>query len=136
MVAWRSEDRDVTSWPARTAPAVIIVSSHSLARTRGRRASAGTAPMGPEGTPGTLVVGRFTDPEGHLIGVAGTEWPAHQIDVRSGRADRDGYPSGVPGVVQPRELRDAVRELDERCEQFDLVEIDDLLARRAVARVR
>lgn len=29
--------------------------------------------MGPEGTPGTLVVGRFTDPEGHLIGVAGTE---------------------------------------------------------------
>jgi uncharacterized protein len=29
--------------------------------------------MGPEGTPGTLVVGHFTDPEGHLIGVAGTE---------------------------------------------------------------
>ena len=29
--------------------------------------------MGPEGTPGTLVVGQFTDPEGHLIGVAGTE---------------------------------------------------------------
>jgi predicted enzyme related to lactoylglutathione lyase len=29
--------------------------------------------MGPEGTPGTLVVGRFTDPEGNLIGVAGTE---------------------------------------------------------------
>jgi uncharacterized protein len=28
--------------------------------------------MGPEGTPGTLVVGQFTDPEGHLIGVAGT----------------------------------------------------------------
>ncbi|MEO3768239.1 VOC family protein [Streptomyces sp. B8F3] len=28
--------------------------------------------MGPEGTPGTLVVGRFTDPEGHVIGVAGT----------------------------------------------------------------
>lgn len=25
------------------------------------------------GTPGTLVVGQFTDPEGHLIGVAGTE---------------------------------------------------------------
>jgi uncharacterized protein len=29
--------------------------------------------MGPEGTPGTLVVGQFTDPDGHLIGVAGTE---------------------------------------------------------------
>jgi hypothetical protein len=29
--------------------------------------------MGPEGTPGTLVVGRFTDPEGNLIGVAGTK---------------------------------------------------------------
>lgn len=29
--------------------------------------------MGPEGATGTLVVGQFTDPEGHLIGVAGTE---------------------------------------------------------------
>lgn len=29
--------------------------------------------MGPVGTPGTLVVGQFTDPEGHLIGVAGPE---------------------------------------------------------------
>jgi uncharacterized protein len=29
--------------------------------------------MGPEGTPGTLVVGQFTDPGGHLIGVAGTD---------------------------------------------------------------
>src|SRR5919106_4460361 len=29
--------------------------------------------IGPEGTPGSLVVGQFTDPEGHLIGVAGTE---------------------------------------------------------------
>jgi uncharacterized protein len=29
--------------------------------------------MGPEGTPGTLVVGQFTDPEGNMIGVAGTE---------------------------------------------------------------
>jgi predicted enzyme related to lactoylglutathione lyase len=27
--------------------------------------------MGPEGQPGSLVVGFFTDPEGHLIGVAG-----------------------------------------------------------------
>jgi predicted enzyme related to lactoylglutathione lyase len=27
--------------------------------------------LGPEGTPGALVVGRFTDPEGNLIGVAG-----------------------------------------------------------------
>ena len=26
--------------------------------------------MGPEGTPGRLVVGQFTDPEGNLIGVA------------------------------------------------------------------
>ncbi|MCU1458573.1 MAG: glyoxalase [Actinomycetia bacterium] len=33
----------------------------------------GTRVMGPEGTPGNLVVGRFTDPEGHLVGVAGTE---------------------------------------------------------------
>ena len=29
--------------------------------------------MGPEGAPGSLVVGQFTDPEGHLIGVAGPE---------------------------------------------------------------
>jgi uncharacterized protein len=29
--------------------------------------------MGPEGTPGTLMVGQFTDPEGNLVGVAGTE---------------------------------------------------------------
>lgn len=29
--------------------------------------------MGPEGTPGRLVVGQFIDPEGNLIGVAGTE---------------------------------------------------------------
>jgi hypothetical protein len=29
--------------------------------------------MGPEGSPGKLVVGQFTDPEGNLIGVAGTE---------------------------------------------------------------
>ena len=29
--------------------------------------------MGPEGVRGKLVVGRFTDPEGHLIGVAGPE---------------------------------------------------------------
>ncbi len=33
----------------------------------------GTRQLGPEGTPGTLVVGRFTDPQGNLIGVAGTE---------------------------------------------------------------
>jgi predicted enzyme related to lactoylglutathione lyase len=32
-----------------------------------------TRQMGPEGTPGALVVGQFTDPEGNLIGVAGTE---------------------------------------------------------------
>jgi predicted enzyme related to lactoylglutathione lyase len=31
----------------------------------------GTRQMGPEGTPGSLVVGQFTDPEGNLIGVAG-----------------------------------------------------------------
>ena len=29
--------------------------------------------MGPEGSPGKLVVGQFTDPAGNLIGVAGTE---------------------------------------------------------------
>jgi len=33
----------------------------------------GKRQMGPEGTPGTLVVGHFTDPEGNLVGVAGTE---------------------------------------------------------------
>jgi predicted enzyme related to lactoylglutathione lyase len=32
----------------------------------------GTRVMGPDGTPGTFVVGQFTDPEGNLIGVAGT----------------------------------------------------------------
>lgn len=32
----------------------------------------GVRRLGPEGTPGTLVIGRFTDPEGHLVGVAGT----------------------------------------------------------------
>ncbi len=32
----------------------------------------GTRRMGPEGTPGALVVGHFTDPEGQFIGVAGT----------------------------------------------------------------
>jgi predicted enzyme related to lactoylglutathione lyase len=33
----------------------------------------GTRVMGPERAPGTeLVVGHFTDPEGHLIGLAGT----------------------------------------------------------------
>jgi uncharacterized protein len=31
----------------------------------------GTRRMGPEGTPGTLMVGQFTDPEGNLVGVAG-----------------------------------------------------------------
>ncbi len=29
--------------------------------------------MGPVGAPGRVVVGQFTDPEGNLIGVAGTE---------------------------------------------------------------
>ena len=32
----------------------------------------GTRVMGPEGTPGTIVVGQFTDPEGNLVGVAGS----------------------------------------------------------------
>jgi predicted enzyme related to lactoylglutathione lyase len=31
----------------------------------------GRRQMGPAGVPGSLVVGQFTDPEGHLIGVAG-----------------------------------------------------------------
>lgn len=31
----------------------------------------GTRELGPEGTAGELVIGRFTDPEGNLIGVAG-----------------------------------------------------------------
>lgn len=29
--------------------------------------------LGPECAPGTLVVGQFTDPEGNLVGLAGTE---------------------------------------------------------------
>lgn len=29
--------------------------------------------VGPEGVPGQIVVGQFTDPEGNLIGLAGTE---------------------------------------------------------------
>jgi predicted enzyme related to lactoylglutathione lyase len=33
----------------------------------------GTRELGPEGTPGTFMVGRFRDPEGNLIGVAGTD---------------------------------------------------------------
>jgi uncharacterized protein len=33
----------------------------------------GTRRMGPEGTPGKTVVGRFADPEGNLVGVAGAE---------------------------------------------------------------
>ena len=28
--------------------------------------------LGPEGTPGVLVVGRFSDPQGNVVGVAGT----------------------------------------------------------------
>jgi predicted enzyme related to lactoylglutathione lyase len=32
--------------------------------------------MGPERAPTGLVVGRFTDPEGNPIGVAGPAWPA------------------------------------------------------------
>ncbi len=31
----------------------------------------GTRVMGPEGSPGAPVVGRFADPEGHVVGVAG-----------------------------------------------------------------
>jgi uncharacterized protein len=31
----------------------------------------GTRTMGPATSPGGLVVGRFTDPEGNLVGVAG-----------------------------------------------------------------
>jgi uncharacterized protein len=31
----------------------------------------GTRVLGPEGTPGELVVGHFRDPEGNLVGVAG-----------------------------------------------------------------
>jgi uncharacterized protein len=32
----------------------------------------GARVMGPDGAPGTLVVGQFTDPEGNLIGIVGT----------------------------------------------------------------
>jgi predicted enzyme related to lactoylglutathione lyase len=32
----------------------------------------GKRQLGPLGTPGSLVVGQFTDPEGNLIGVAAT----------------------------------------------------------------
>lgn len=33
----------------------------------------GTRTLGPEGVPGTLVVGQFTDPAGNLVGVAGEQ---------------------------------------------------------------
>jgi uncharacterized protein len=33
----------------------------------------GTRVMGPEGKPGKAIVGQFRDPQGNLIGVAGTE---------------------------------------------------------------
>lgn len=33
----------------------------------------GERQMGPEGTPGVLMVGQFTDPQGNLVGVAGVE---------------------------------------------------------------
>lgn len=42
------------------------------AALRKAEALGGTRRMGPEGTPGTLLVGQFTDPEGNLVGVAGT----------------------------------------------------------------
>ena len=50
----------------------VSVPSVEAALTRAESLG-GERRMGPEGTPGTLVVGQFIDPEGHLIGVAGTE---------------------------------------------------------------
>ena len=41
----------------------------ALARAQ---ALGGRRVLGPEGVPGTLVVGRFSDPEGNVIGVAAT----------------------------------------------------------------
>jgi predicted enzyme related to lactoylglutathione lyase len=43
------------------------------AALRNAESLGGSRRMGPEGTPGTLVVGQFTDPEGNLIGVAGPQ---------------------------------------------------------------
>jgi predicted enzyme related to lactoylglutathione lyase len=50
----------------------VGVSNVEAALERAERLG-GKRKMGPEGTPGTLVVGQFTDPEGNLVGVAGLE---------------------------------------------------------------
>jgi predicted enzyme related to lactoylglutathione lyase len=53
---------------------LFYVSVPNVEAALGRAESlGGKRRMGPEGTPGTLVVGQFTDPEGNLIGVAGPE---------------------------------------------------------------
>jgi uncharacterized protein len=59
---------------AEHAPSVLFYVGVSDVEAALRKAEelGGTRQMGPDGTPGTLVVGRFTDPEGNLIGVAGT----------------------------------------------------------------
>jgi hypothetical protein len=61
MTSWRRSTRRL----ARPAPPTraALVRAEELG---GRRA------LGPEGVPGALVVGRFCDPEGNVIGVAGT----------------------------------------------------------------
>jgi uncharacterized protein len=50
----------------------IQVPSVEAALERAERLG-GERRMGPEGTPGRLVVGQFTDPQGNLIGVAGSQ---------------------------------------------------------------
>jgi uncharacterized protein len=49
----------------------VGVDSVEAALTRAEELG-GRRELGPDGAPGTLVIGRFTDPEGNLIGVAGT----------------------------------------------------------------
>lgn len=72
--------RDVTGIPGGVAggpghePRVLVYVGVDDVEAALRKAEdlGGTRRMGPEGTPGVFMVGHFTDPEGHLIGVAGT----------------------------------------------------------------
>jgi predicted enzyme related to lactoylglutathione lyase len=50
----------------------VGVSNVEAALQRAERLG-GKRMMGPEGTPGALVVGQFSDPAGNIIGVAGSE---------------------------------------------------------------
>src|SRR5258708_6431669 len=59
--------------PGYQGPVVIYVGApHVQAALHKARSRGGKRRMGPERAPAGLVVGHFTDPEGNLIGVAGT----------------------------------------------------------------